>query len=80
MCYAFEEKMFFSVTIILEGWLVGLGQEGLREGGGGCLKHLKSVWNRKEGRGNKYFKKGEQAGSRVGSLKKAGGLEPPYEL
>ena len=48
--------------------------------GRGGLKHLKSVWNRKEGRGNKYFKKGEQAGSRVGSLKKAGGLEPPYEL
>ena len=33
LCYAFEEKMFFSVTIILR-WLVGLGQEGLREGGG----------------------------------------------
>ena len=47
---------------------------------GGCLKHLKSVWNRKEGRGNKDFKKGEQAGSGVGSLKKAGGLELPYEV
>ena len=58
--------------------MVGLGQEGLREGGRGCLEQLKSMWNRKEGRGNKYFKKGEQAGSRVGSLKKAGGLEPPY--
>ena len=69
--------MFFSVTIILEGWLVGLRQEGLREGGGGvCLKHLKSVWNRKEGRVNKYFKKGEQAGSRVGGLKKRADWNP----
>ena len=60
--------------------MVGLGQEGLREGGRGCLEQLKSMWNRKEGRGNKYFKKGEQGGSRVGSLKKAGELEPLYEL
>ena len=32
LCYTFEEKNFFSVTIIFEGWLVGLGQEGLRDG------------------------------------------------
>ena len=33
-------------------------------------------WNRKEGRGNKDFKKGEQAGSRGGSLKKGAGWNP----
>ena len=32
LCYTFEEKIFFSVTIIFEGWVVGLGQEGLRDG------------------------------------------------
>ena len=43
-----------------EGWFVGLGQEGVKRG-----------WNRKEGRGNKDFKKwGGQAGSRGGCLKK----------
>ena len=51
----------------------------LHEGGGNCLKYLKREWNRKEGRGNKDFKRGGQAGSRGGCLKK-GGLEPPYEL
>ena len=40
------------------------------EGGEKCLKYLKRGWNRKEGRGNKDFKKGEQAGSRGGCLKK----------
>ena len=46
----------------------------MHEGGGSCLKYLKRRWNRKEGRGNKDFKKGEgQAGSRVGCLKKGGG-------
>ena len=54
----------------------------LREGRGNCLKYLKSGWNRKEGRGNKDFKKGGQAGSRGGCLIKRGleGLEPPYKL
>ena len=53
----------------------------MREGGGNCLKYLKRGWNRKEGRENKYFKKGTgvKLGQRVGALKK-GGLEPPYEL
>ena len=38
-------------------------------------------WNRNEGRGNKNFKKGGQAGSRGRCLKRmGGGLEPPYEL
>ena len=52
----------------------------MREGGGNCVKYLKRGWNRKEGRGNKDFKKrGGQAGSRGECLKK-GGLEPPYKL
>ena len=55
-------------------WLVGLGQEGLREGGGNCLKYLKRGWNRKDGWGNKDFKKGGgQAESRDRYLKKGGG-------
>ena len=37
---------------------------------GDCLKYLKRRWNRKEGRGNKDFKKGAQAGSRDGCLEK----------
>ena len=28
------------------------------DGGGDCLKYLKTGWNRKEERGNKDFKKG----------------------
>ena len=35
---------------------------------------------KEEGRGNKNFKKGEQAESRGGCLKKGGRLEPPNEL
>ena len=50
-----------------EGWCVGLGQEGLREGGGNCLKHLKRWWEKKEGRQNKDFRKG------VASWVKGGG-------
>ena len=42
----------------------------MRNGGGNYLKYLKRGWNRKEGRGNKDFKKGEQAGSRGGCFKK----------
>ena len=42
------------------------------DGGGNCVKYLKRGWNRKEGRGNKDFKKGGQAGSRGGCLKKRG--------
>ena len=41
-----------------ESWCVGLGQMGLREGGGNCLKYLKRKCTRKEGRRNKDFKKG----------------------
>ena len=51
--------------------------------GGNHLKYLKRGWNRKEGRGNKEFKKGWQAGSRGECLKKCevggrGRVEPYY--
>ena len=44
--------------------MVGLGQKGVArvDGGGGCLKYLKRGWNKKEGKENKDFKKGGQAG------------------
>ena len=48
--------------------------------GGDYLKYLKKGWNGTEGRGHKDFKKGGQAGSRGGRLKKGGRLELPYEL
>ena len=48
------------------------------EGGGDCLKYLKMGWNRKEGRGNKDFKKWGKLGEGVSALKR-GGLEPPYK-
>ena len=64
-----------------EGRCFGLGQEMgfLSEGGEKCLKYLKKGWNRKEGRGNKDFKKRGEAGSRSGCRKK-GKLELPYRL
>ena len=49
----------------------------LCEGGGNCLKYLKRGWNRKEGRENKDFKKGGQAGSRGGCLRKGGDSGTP---
>ena len=60
--------------------MVGLEQEGLCESGGNSLKYLKRGWNRKEGMGNKDFKKGGQARSRGGCIKRGGGLGSPYEL
>ena len=43
----------------------------LREVGENCLKYLKRGWNRKEGRGNKDFKKGGgKLGQGVDALKK----------
>ena len=53
---------------------------GLHEGGGNSLKYLKRGWNRKEGRGNKDFKKGGQAGSRGGCLKKGGNGTPLWTM
>ena len=49
---------------------------GLRESGGNCLKYLKRGWDRKDGRGNKDFKKGASAGSRSWCLKKGGDWSP----
>ena len=64
--------------------MVGLGKKGVSKGGGDCLNYLKRGWNRKEGRGNKYLKKGGggwQAGPRGGCPIKGGGvLEPLYKL
>ena len=66
--------------------MVGLGYEGVARAWGNFLKYLKRGWNRKEGRGNKDFKKGGgQAGSRSGCVKKErerGGWNPltNYEL
>ena len=55
------------------GWIRA---EGGCKGGGNCLKYLKRGWNRKEGRGNKDFKKVGQAGPRGGCLKKGGAGTP----
>ena len=62
-----------------EGWMVGLGQEGVALEWGNCLKYLKRGWNKNKGSGNKDFKNGGQAGSRGGCLKKRG-LKPPCKL
>ena len=56
--------------------MVGLGQEGFTWGWGNCLKYLKREWNRTEGRVHKNFKKGGQAGSRGGCIKKGGAGTP----
>ena len=47
----------------------------LREVRGNCLKYLKRGWNRKEGRGNKVFKKGGggKLSQGVGALKRGRG-------
>ena len=59
-----------------DGWCVKLGQEVVREGVGNCLKYLRRGWKGKEGRENIDFKKGGQAGSGGGCLKKGGGWNP----
>ena len=51
----------------------------MHEGRGNCLKYLKRGWNRKEGRRNKDFKKGDKLGQGVGALRRWG-LERPYKL
>ena len=58
-----------------KGCLVGLGQRDLCEGGWNRLKYLKRGWNRKEGRGQKGFKKGGgvKLGQGVGALKSGAG-------
>ena len=47
----------------------------MREGGGNCLKIPEKEVEQKRGEGNKDFKKGGQAGSRGGCLKKGGGWD-----
>ena len=45
--------------------------------GENCLKYLIRGWNRKEGRGNKDFKKGVgKLGHKMGALKKGWGWNP----
>ena len=48
----------------------------MHESGGNCLKYLERGWSRKEGRGNKDFKKGEKLGQGQG----VGAWNPPYQL
>ena len=49
----------------------------MREVAGNCLKCFKRGWNREEGRGNKYFKKGgSKLGQGVGALKRGGARTP----
>ena len=73
--------MWIRIILLSQGRLVGrISSVGsCVRVGGNCLKSLKRGWNRNEGRGNKYFKKRGQAGSRGGCLKKGTGLELPYE-
>ena len=48
---------------------------------GDCLKYLNRGRNRKEGKGNKDFKKGAgKLGQSVDTRKMREGLEPPYKL
>ena len=54
------------------GWS-DYGRRGLREGGGNCIKYLKRGWNRKEGKGNKNFKKEGKLDQEVGALKRGAG-------
>ena len=46
----------------------------LHEDGGNCLKYLKRGWNRKEGKGNKDFKKGGKLGQGMGALERGAGI------
>ena len=55
------------------------GRRGLRGAGEDCLKYPKRGWNRKEGSGNKDFKKGAYLSQGVVALKR-GGAVTPYEL
>ena len=59
-----------------EGWCVKLGLKEVAEGGGNYPKYLKRGWYRKEGRGNKDFKKGNKLGQGVGALKRRGAWSP----
>ena len=63
-----------SVCMCKEDWYVRLGQEGdcLREDGGTVLNALKRGGIEKRGGETKNYKKGQQARSRSGCLKKGG--------
>ena len=66
------DTCFNLLIICKEGWSVGLGQEGItweRD----CLKCLKRGCNRKDGSGNKDFKKGGKLGQGMVVLKRRGG-------
>ena len=51
----------------------------MSEDEGNYLKYLKRGWNKKEGRGNKDFKKGGKVGLGVDAFKSEW-LEPPSKL
>ena len=55
-----------------EGWFVGLGQVKVAWGWGKCLKYLKSRWNRKDRKRNRFWKRVGASGSRAGCHKKGG--------
>ena len=59
-----------------EGWLVELGQEGLCEGVGSCVKYLKRGWNKKRGGETKILKRADKLGQGVGALKGGGTGNP----
>ena len=54
--------------------MIGLGQEGVTWGWCNYLKYLKRGWNRKEGKGNKDFKKGGKLGQGMGALERGAGI------
>ena len=56
----------------LVGWMRA-GEGCIKVGGDRKVKYLKMGWNRKEGRGNKTFKKRGKPGQGVGVLKRGGG-------
>ena len=64
-----------------EGWCVRLGPEGgsLHNIGGTVWNTLKGGGIEKRGGESKILKRGK-AGSRVGCIKKEGGLKPPKKL
>ena len=75
MCFLLK---YGSQKLQLESW--NMNQESLNrtlEDGRNCLKYLKRVWNRKQGRGNKDFKKGGgKLGQGVCTWKRGGGSNP----
>ena len=54
------------------GWWDYARRGSHKGGGGGCLKYLKRGWKRKDGRGNKDFKKEIKLVQQLGALNKGG--------